>query len=389
MPDPTLVIHGVANRHPQEFKNTVRRLAVDAGRDPAGLVPVFWGDLGAAVDGLRDAIPGLEPRAVRSVDDGADVDGTSLGLALLKGSTDPSIRGGAPESERARVVREAFDERSVMSVRAVRAPGYAERSWFEEIWLETDWLIHVEDEQALRELGAVLAETTGLAGGTDTGDASVRGHQQDALGVVKRAVHLMDRAVGAVLGAAGGNLNRFLRETLAKNVGRFLGDVLVYQRRRGEIQQRVRDTLIDLDVPFSGLGTAERPITVLGHSLGGVIAFDLATSQCAPLFIRNLITFGSQSPFLHILDPRVPVVAPYLPGFPSALPSTIGTWTNLWEPRDPLAFIAAKLFVLASGEPPTDVAVRSLTSSGLWTHSSYWRLPELAKLIRKPCEERE
>jgi hypothetical protein len=120
---------------------------------------------------------------------------------------------------------------------------------------------------------------------------------------------------------------------------------------------------------------------MVGHSLGGVIAFDLAVAGERPLWTNGLVTFGSQSPFFHVLDPRGDLAA-FRPGQPVTLPPTIPCWTNLWEPLDILAFIAGKVFRLATGEPPTDQEVPHRGSFGLWTHSSYWIVPELADAIR-------
>lgn len=386
MCDPALVIHGVANRDGKQFDTTVKRLAIDSGRDPASLVPVFWGDLGAAIDGLADTIPGAPPIAVRATVDGPRPADVELAVGLLGDPAQAHVRTAGGGTARAHIVGDGFEKRAQYSAGAVRGTETTKslRASLEEAWLQTKWLSGVPDEDLLRELGAAIAEAAGLDDdGAEGRGSQVRGRPlRDAHDVIKRIVNGMDHAVGAILGHVGSSFNHFLRETFAPKVGNFLGDVLVYQRHREKIQARVRDKLKDQSDRFPGLGTAERPVAVLGHSLGGVIAFDLATSITESLSVSHLITFGSQSPFLHILDPRLPVVATYVPGRPSTLPDTINAWTNLWEPRDPLAFIAAKVFVMASGTPPTDIAVGSLASSGLWTHSSYWALAELAEVIR-------
>jgi hypothetical protein len=381
--DPTLVIHGVGNRDPKRFAETVRRLALDAGRDPAHFVPVFWGHLGAALDGLVDTIPGATPSGVRGSPERPDRAGAEFALELLGGAASLEVRATGAAAARARVAGDAFERHARGSAGAVRgAPVGDLRESFELAWLQTEWLKGVANDDVLRELGEAVADA--VSGGEDGAAAPgspVRGlHAPDLHALVKRVVAGMDRAVGAVLGEVGGSVNSFLREALAPGVARFLGDVLVYQRHRQEIHALVRAALHTLDGP-KDLGTPNRPVTVVAHSLGGVISFDMATCEHKPLSISHLVTFGSQSPFMHILDPRRPVVKAYTPGAPCELPDTIATWTNLWEPRDPLAFIAARLFVLSSGTPPTDIAVRSLASSGVWTHSSYWRLPELAGVI--------
>ena len=68
-----------------------------------------------------------------------------------------------------------------------------------------------------------------------------------------------------------------------------------------------RATIDQVD-PDLGRGP-ERPVRVIGHSLGGVIAVDIATAD-VPLWTRCLVTFGSQSPFFHVSrSPRRPAQA--------------------------------------------------------------------------------
>ncbi len=140
----------------------------------------------------------------------------------------------------------------------------------------------------------------------------------------------------------------------------------------------MRSLIADVD-PI--LGTSkEHPIDVLAHSLGGVVAIDMATATQL-LWVRRLVTFGSQPSFFHACDPRGGVLEPYS-GVPVKLPPSVGSWTNLWEPLDPLAFAAARVFELYNGSAPIDVEVPHLASSGIWTHSDYWELDYVVSSIR-------
>lgn len=398
MSAPVLVIHGVANRSEPEFVARVRQLAEDVGRDPASLIPVYWGDLGARTDGLADTIPSMAATGVRAVaeaaGDGIDAEWAMSLLAASNGGG-VAVRGTADDAEaRASVAADAFVARAPAPAAAgaggeaaVRSDATSDdevRQAVIDEWTDTTYLKAIAHEDVLRELGAAAAEAAGAGDGTAGADdgAAVRGLHLPHVNVRERihdAVHALDRAVGAVLGEVGGRVNTFLRTELGPHIGEFLGDIIVYHAHRADIHARVRAALA---AHAPDQGTPDRPVSILGHSLGGVIAFDLAVAADPPLSIDHLVTFGSQSPLLHVVDPRVPMVPAFVPPTPSPLPATIGRWTNLWEPRDPLAFIAAKVFVLASGKPPTDVAVASLVSSGLWTHSSYWGLAELADVVR-------
>jgi hypothetical protein len=166
-----------------------------------------------------------------------------------------------------------------------------------------------------------------------------------------------------------------------------LGDVLIYADERGAIQRRLWERMAA--AAGTAAGSESQPISVLGHSLGGIIAFDGACSTVPPLHIKNLVTFGSQSAALHILDPRqeillppagVSAIGPYVPGSPVKLPATVGSWVNIWHAMDPLAFLAGKVFQLADGQAPTDKRIEGQEVTWSNAHSCYWKHSAMAEL---------
>ncbi|MFG2320276.1 hypothetical protein [Streptomyces tendae] len=173
---------------------------------------------------------------------------------------------------------------------------------------------------------------------------------------------------GAAVEAVAGRLNHLLRSRLGPATTRFLGDVLVYQRHRAKIHARVREAIDAVD-PALGRGP-DRPVRVVAHSLGGVVAVNMATAS-APLWTSSLLTFGSQAAFFHVCDPRGGQLAPYAGGQGVTLPPSLSRWTNLWEPLNMLAFAASTVFRLHDGSTPVDVSLPHSASDGLWTHSAY------------------
>lgn len=165
----------------------------------------------------------------------------------------------------------------------------------------------------------------------------------------------------------------------------YAADVLVYQSagHREVIQGRFREIIAEKMGPQAG--TKDHPITVIAHSLGGVIAFDMAVRQDNPLHYRQLITLGSQSSFLHIMDPR-PGLAPF-DGEPVVLPDTIKAWNNIWDDYDVIAYGVHDIFRLANGRPPKDKHIRCyrnrLQAAMLMrAHLGYWVQPVAHKAIR-------
>lgn len=192
------------------------------------------------------------------------------------------------------------------------------------------------------------------------------------------------RGVGAAL------TETVRRQALPERVSG-IGDVLHYENARSTIQERLRVVLAGLGDRY---GTEERPISLVAHSLGATIAFDAAFATAPPIWIRDLVTFGSQVSLLHILDPRrreslpsgaalmPPDIPLYRPGVPVTLPRNVEGWTNIWERLDPFAFLMGRVFRLADGSSPRDVPLDHVPGVH-WSeaHGSYWTHPSFPRLL--------
>ncbi|WP_328974186.1 hypothetical protein [Streptomyces canus] len=384
MDEPVFVIHGVGNRDRDGFTQTVAALEAAA---ELTLRPVYWGDLGADDTFVDLALPSRRTAGLRDdvPDDTAgsprDADTVGVLAALLHHHTSSGPDTDLPQAVR-QGVRDALDTEADDGLRT--GPGDPDTEQFvldtlAKQWPATRWLSSTDDEALLCETGraiadAVKAETddswTGLRGpGTDR-------EQQHSL--IRRRLADLDRIAGAAMQAVAGRANHALRTRYGPATTRFLGDVLVYQRHRETIQARVRDQIAAVD-PRLGTGPDHR-VRVAAHSLGGVIAVDMATAQ-DPLWISSLVTFGSQPAYFHLCDPRGGQLTPYSLDEPVTLPSSLARWTNLWQPLDVLAFAASGIFRLDDGTSPVDVPLPHTASAGLWTHSEYWNMPQLASAV--------
>lgn len=194
------------------------------------------------------------------------------------------------------------------------------------------------------------------------------GHSRDEL--VDRLAHYLgavprgsERGLRTrLLGWAGTLASRAVlrrRHSLTHAAHPAAGDVLRYLCRGDGVRAELR-TLV------SGL---EPPVTLIGHSLGGIIALDTLVATPLPQ-VRFLVTVGSQAPFLY--------ESGSLPSLthPQPLPPHVPEWLNVYDPRDVLSYVGARLF---PGRI-TDAAVDSRQPFPA-AHSAYWTNPGVYRLI--------
>lgn len=197
-----------------------------------------------------------------------------------------------------------------------------------------------------------------------------------------------DRARSRVRGYLGDKFQD-ARLWLTQQTLPFIADVIVYQSHtyRMKIHARVREVIEREMGPDAG--KAGKPIKVVAHSLGGVVAFDMACLNQDALHIEAFVTMGSQPAFFHLLDPREGV--PEYEGEPVPLPRTINRWTNIWDEYDVLAFATDEIFRLHDGLAPADVRVRATRSrlrGGVFmrSHLRYFSNKDTAEAIAQTLE---
>ncbi|MDH0090314.1 hypothetical protein N7373_02560 [Achromobacter mucicolens] len=395
MIEPVLIIHGVNNHDYAPFAQRVRQLQHSLGPG-VRLIPAHWGDQGGLSTNLEDCLPVFRDGEwnVRAQDAALSMPGPALTRAIvgLDAALDNPHRvdlicGALQASAPVRGDRHAW-------LQPVR-DGLAARLG------STRVLQFVDDPQTLaiigRTIDAMLRELpqrpAALPGGHGVRGESgavngedVRGLAADVQRIVGDVIQGFDEALGRVIGNQVGRMNQAIRGRLAVPVSATLGDIMTYQRQPDRVQAALRKTLAT-EAP--GYGSQAQPISVIAHSLGGVVAFDAAVkplSEDKRLWIKSFVTFGSQAAFFHIVDPRLPELRAYRRNAPVELPASIARWTNLWNPMDLLAFTAGTVFRLADGSTPLDICVQDSASELLakneGPHTAYWASDELTHAVQ-------
>lgn len=205
------------------------------------------------------------------------------------------------------------------------------------------------------------------------------------LTAVGDAIQAIGEAIQSAPRAVDEGLRSILRAGVSDSFVPYLGDIIVYQGMREQFHRAIRSF-----VP-PGYGTATRPIKAIGHSLGGVMLFDLAVSTNGPPVWMDLVTLGSQASFFHLQHRRSDSVREYA-GQAVGLPPMIRSWTNVLDDDDWLSFAVAPIFRLSNGESPKDRWVDNTEGAysdvfTLAAHTTYWENPAVHAIVREAFGE--
>jgi len=136
------------------------------------------------------------------------------------------------------------------------------------------------------------------------------------------------------------------RRPLNETLGRFFGDIFIYLDTRGDkaapgpIPTLILDALdaVKNDAP------ANDPLIVIGHSLGGVICFDLFSYFRPELTVDLFVTVGSQvSHFEEIKRFKTSNPAIHAPQ-KAPTPANIKRWINIFDEVDIFSYACDQVF---------------------------------------------
>jgi len=158
-------------------------------------------------------------------------------------------------------------------------------------------------------------------------------------------------ATGTVLDRTGDfastKLLGWTRQPLNAQLGRFFGDVFIYFNTRGpkESPGPIPTLVLKAFEDAAQAGPAGEPLVVIGHSLGGVISFDLL-SHFSPRDVDLFVTVGSQVPHFEELklfcnsDTSIPNGGQKL----APTPANFKRWINVFDVVDIFSYSAKRIF---------------------------------------------
>lgn len=140
------------------------------------------------------------------------------------------------------------------------------------------------------------------------------------------------------------------RRSAHATASRFLGDVFVYLDKRGTQEQPgtiLEDVIAKLRAAQAAKQAGDDKLIVVGHSLGGVIMYDVLTYFAPDIAVDVFVTVGSQvALFEEMALYRASTSSP--PANPSIdrleRPANVARWLNVYDTNDVFSFRAAAVF---------------------------------------------
>ena len=397
---PLVFVHGVANRPSGEYAAMVKQRdalfrSLVFGRKDIVVLNPDWGSFAVK---FGDDLPWLpSPRGNEAFDAGdsgdpgppvtAQFDRISLG-ALAAVDAEQAVDLVAMAALDAAIV-----EAAALGLPEAAAQGEAiELAKASAAYLASKGLVETEKPAGV---GALATANNG-----DFADALEAEIGQDPGDV--EAFGLADRIRGAIahLGRIVGNgasdlVLKASRRDLSRSVSLFLGDIFVYLRGRDDASEqgtraRIFAPILEaLTKAAKAPRAAGEPFVVVGHSLGGVILYDMLTDPAiraeletaigGPIAIDALFTVGSQPGFFADLG-MYPGGRP-AEGTKLAMPQGVGAWMNVFDFTDVFSFRCAHIF-----EGVRDFGYDTVTDL-LHAHGAYFLRPSLYKRMRVRLSE--
>lgn len=145
---------------------------------------------------------------------------------------------------------------------------------------------------------------------------------------------------------ASSKLLAWQRRPLNETLGRFFGDIFIYLNGRGDKASPgpIPKLILDAIETARTKAPANDPLIVIGHSLGGVIGFDLFSFFRPDLVVDLFVTVGSQvSHFEEIKQLKTSNPTIHAPQR-APTPANITHWINIFDEVDVFSYACDRIF---------------------------------------------
>lgn len=388
---PIVFVHGVNTRKDADYDKAVSDrdalfkgvLLPAAGRPDTDVWNPYWGDDGAAFAFDLGCVPtGLE-NAVR-LGPAGEASFTYLAAAVTASVPETPREDALVLTLARHNFVAALDVLYTAAARSADQEGESELGVFAAQIAQyalaheaasPDWLTTLDNDD---ELIAQLQQHIGRPPGA--GEPSVElGFGSTVWNWVSEGAEHVGREAGAFLGKPAWNA---MRELVVPTVPRFLGDIFVYLKARGEetTPGPIVSTVISDLREAAKKSTASDPLIVIGHSLGGVIAYDILSGFASDVSVDLLCTVGSQVALFEEMkaysssDSTITAAS----GRKVDKPADISRWINVFDYNDILSYKLDPVFTVA---PPNVNDWDYPTGNLLHAHGAYFGQPSFYRRL--------
>jgi hypothetical protein len=390
---PLVFVHGVNTRMSENYQRGVeardalfRRFlleAVVAAPQQAAIISPYWGDDVAKFAWKLASVP-MPEESLEALGGGMDPELTLLAanaavIAPEQVEPDSVLLETARRSlvDAVNLIWAAAAEhtegsQAELTDLAARAVAYADAyeddkpAWlYDEVGNDEEFVDRLQVEVESYSAGAGPEIAAG-----DAQDWEALG----GIGEVWKRIHQgADKIRQAAVNVMGKKAYTAVRHALVPNVGTFLGDIFIYLSKRGTPDAPgpiVKVVEKGIDEARAALGGDDDKLIIVGHSLGGVVAYDVLTYFRPDVHADVFVTVGSQVALFEelklfgISDTAVPAEGrPLVPR-----PGNVDAWVNVFDYNDVLSYRTATVFDDVEDYPYA-------TGEALHAHGAYFTQP--------------
>lgn len=359
---PLVFVHGVSNRDTPEYRDNqlardafLRELVVSAlGLNAAEfqILNPYWGDEGVKFRWGNASLP----EAASDIETFGALDPEDLRVAAqLLAAAGPGGFDIVAVAKRSLaeaidiVWSAAFPTTSTPAQAKALAESYKQARAYAASNPNPHWLAAAEGGNFIDQL-LFDVETQAVAASPATGDAHAHWESFGGVGLADRLKESLGRITSLPGSAISSSVVTLGRKSTHLAAAQFVGDVFEYFDKRGD---RATPGPIVKKVlgAFKSAADARTPldstVIVIGHSLGGVISYDILSYFDPTIQVDALVTVGSQVALFEEMALYRSSRPDFIPDPASdrlSRPANVKRWLNVLDPNDVFSFRAEGVF---------------------------------------------
>jgi hypothetical protein len=358
---PLVFVHGVSNRDTPEYSDNqlardafLRELVVPA-LGPAENFRIFnpyWGDQGVKFRWRNASLP--ESASHIETFGALGAEGLRMAADVLASVSSDAFDIVAVAK---RSLAEAIEIVWSAALPAVSTPAqaralaesYKQARLYAASNPKPEWLATAKGGNFVDQL-LLDIETREVAAAPTTGTAEAQWESFGRVGLADRLKESLERITSLPGSAMSSAVLTLGRKNTHLGAAQFLGDVFQYLDKRGDKGAPgpiVKKVLGEFRFARDARTSDDPKLIVLGHSLGGVISYDILTYFDPSIEVDVLITVGSQVALFEEMALYRASRADFLPNPASdrvPRPANVKKWLNVLDPNDVFSFRAEGVF---------------------------------------------